>query len=137
MGEPDSALYLRVREDTMIDKLYDMIGGSRTITAAMERFYEKVLEDDRLRHFFGQTDMEHLRSRQVMFISMLLGGQIYTGKDIRVAHAQARNEGLNDAHFDLFLKHFRAALEEVGVKPENAEKLMKLVDSKRSAVVNA
>ncbi len=43
---------------------------------------------------------------------------------------------LNDAHFDLFLKHFRVALEEVGVKPENAEKIMKRLESKRGTVLN-
>jgi truncated hemoglobin YjbI len=34
-----------------------------------------------------------------------------------------------------FLNHFRAALEEVGVKPENAEKVMKRLESKRGAVL--
>ena len=121
---------------TMIEDLYDLIGGQQTIKAATERFYERVLEDDTLRHFFGQTDMAHLRSRQVMFISMLLGGRVYTGRDIRDAHANSRDQGLTDAHFDLFLKHFRAALEEVGVEPENAEKVMKPLESKRKAVID-
>ena len=107
----------------MIDKLYDLVGGRHTISAATERFYQKVLEDESLKHFFSGTDMDHLRSRQVMFVSMLLGRGEYTGKDIRSAHAPARSQGLNDAHFDTFLKHFRAALEEVGVDPENAEKV--------------
>jgi len=70
-----------------------------------------------------------------MFISMLLGGRVYT-KNIHDAHARSRDHGLNDAHFDLFLKHFRAALEEVGVKPENAEKIMKRLESKRGAVLD-
>jgi truncated hemoglobin YjbI len=43
-----------------------------------------------------------------MFISMLVGGRIvYTGKDIHAAHAHAREQGLNDRHFDRFLSHFR------------------------------
>ena len=120
----------------MIDKLYDLVGGRSTISAATERFYRRVLEDDSLRHFFSGTDMDHLRSRQLMFISMLVGGGEYRGKDIRSAHAQARSQGLNDAHFDAFLNHFRAALEEVGVKPENAEQVMKLVDNKRRTVLD-
>ncbi len=52
------------------------------------------------------------------------------------ADARSRDHGLNDAHFDLFLKHFRVALEEVGVKPENAEKIMKRLESKRGTVLN-
>jgi truncated hemoglobin YjbI len=43
---------------------------------------------------------------------------------------------LNDTHFDTFLKHFGGALEEVGVKDEKSEKVMKLLESRRSAVLN-
>jgi hemoglobin len=121
----------------MIENLYDLIGGQKTVTAAIDRFYEKVLADENLRHFFKQTDMAHLRSRQVMFVSMLLGATVYTGKDIHSAHAAARNHGLNDAQFDLFLAHFRAALEEVGVEPENAAKVMKPLESKRKAILGS
>jgi len=120
----------------MIENLYELIGGHETIKAATERFYEKVLYDQDLRHFFSNVDIANLRSRQVMFVSMLLGGRVYTGKDIRDAHARLRDHGLNGAHFDLFLRHFRAALEEVGVEPENVDKVMKPLESKRSAVLN-
>jgi len=122
-------------EDTMIEDLFDLIGGRSVIEAATELFYDKVLHDDSLRHFFEGVDVAHLRSRQAMFISMLLGGRVYTGKNIHDAHARSRDHGLNDAHFDLFLKHFRVALEEVGVKPENAEKVMKRLESKRGTVL--
>jgi hemoglobin len=121
----------------MIDDLYDLIGGRQTIWAATESFYRRVLADDRLSHFFASTDMTHLRARQSMFISMLLGGRIvYTGKDIAAAHAGARGLGLNGTHFDIFLKHFSEALEEVGVKADKTEKVMKLLESKRDAVLN-
>ena len=129
--------FLPREKEPLIENLFELIGGRQTIQAATERFYEKVLEDDRLRHFFKSADMAHLRSRQVMFLSMLFGGGVYTGKDIHSVHDRAREHGLNDAHFDLFLQHFRAALEEVGVKPENAEKIMKPLERKRKAVLDA
>ena len=121
----------------MIDDLYDLIGGSRTIRAATESFYRRVLEDETLRHFFNSTNMEEQMARQSMFISMLLGGRVvYTGKEIGASHARAREQGLNDGHFDKFLVHFRAALAEVGVKPDRAEKVMKLLEAKRGLVLN-
>ena len=105
----------------MIDQLYDLIGGRPTIAAATESFYRRVLEDETLRHFFDSADMAHLREGQSMFISMLLGGRIvYTGKKIDAAHATARFKGLTDKHFDRFL--FRAALAEVGVKPDKPKR---------------
>ncbi len=120
----------------MIEDLYDLIGGRATIDAATELFYAKILQDETLRHFFERVDMAHLRSRQAMLISMLLGGRVYTGKNIRDAHAGSRDHGLNHAHFDLFLQHFRAALEEVGVKPENAAKVVTRLESKRGTVLD-
>jgi hemoglobin len=121
----------------MIDDLYELIGGKRTVWAATESFYRRVLQDESLRQFFVPADVPHLRARQSMFISMLLGGQVvYTGKEIGAAHARAREQGLTDKQFDAFLKHFRAALDEVGVAPEKAEKVLKLLEGKRGTVLN-
>jgi hemoglobin len=113
----------------MIDDLYDLIGGRQTVWAATESFYRRVVADESVSHFFKSADMAHLRAGQSMFISMLLGGRV-------AAHAQSREQGLNDIHFDAFLKHFRAAPEEVGVKANKAEKVMKLLERKRGAVLN-
>jgi hemoglobin len=124
-------------EESMIEDLYELIGGRGTIESATERFYEKILQDENLRHFFEGVDMADLRSRQAMFVSMLLGGRVYTGKNIREAHARSRDHGLNDQHFNQFLEHFRAALEEVGVKPENAEEVRKRLESKRGIVLES
>ena len=121
----------------MIEDLFDLVGGNNTVGAAIESFYDRVLADDRLRPFFKRTDMAHLRARQSMFVSMLLGGQVvYTGKDVHEAHAGARNHGLNDSHFDLFLAHFRDALEEAGVNTKEAEKVIKLLEDRRNVVLN-
>ena len=121
----------------MIDELYNLIGGKQTVWAATESFYRRVLADDTLSPFFATADMAQLRARQSMFISMLLGGKVvYTGKDIASAHARAREQGLNDGHFDRFLKHFREALHEVGVQSDKVEKVTKLLKSRRSAVLN-
>jgi truncated hemoglobin YjbI len=120
----------------MIEDLFELVGGPSTVTAATERFYERVLQDDNLRQFFESVDMAQLRSRQAMFVSMLLAGTVYTGKNIHDAHASSRHHGLNDVHFNLFLDHFRAALEEVGVKAENAEIIRKRLESQRGTVLD-
>jgi hemoglobin len=121
----------------LIEDLYDLIGGRQTVGAATESFYRRVFADDTLRPFFKSTDMAQLCARQSMFISLLLGGRVvYTGKDIHPAHAHAREQGLNDGHFDRFLRHFREALNEAGVEADKVEKVMKLLESRRNAVLN-
>lgn len=119
-----------------LDDLYETIGGNGAVEKAIEIFYRKVLEDENLRRFFQSTDMAHLRAGQSMFVSMLLGGQlVYTGKNINAAHEVARVQGLTAEHLDAFLKHFRSAIDEVGVAPDNAEKLMTLLERQRTAVL--
>jgi truncated hemoglobin YjbI len=139
-GELESStpeqLVSRFQEGFMIDSLYETIGGRRTVSAAVESFYRRVLADITVRHFFSGVNMEHLRTRQSMFVSMLLGGQIvYTGREITTAHAGSREQGLNDTHFDTILLHFRASLEEVGVDPEKVEKIIVLLEGTRNAVL--
>lgn len=120
----------------MIDELYESIGGRDVIRTAVESFYRRVLADESLRSFFDSTDMAHLRAGQSMFLSMLVGGQVvYTGKEMGVAHSGARARGMTGEHFETFLRHFRAALDEIGVKPEKTEKIVNLLETKRNIVL--
>jgi hemoglobin len=122
----------------VIGELYSLIGGRKTVKAATECFYAKVFADDTLRPFFKSTDMAQLRARQSMFVSMLLGGRVaYKGKDIHAAHERARKQGLNDGHFDRFISHFRDALKEVGVDGDKVTKVIKLLENRRSVVLNS
>lgn len=45
--------------------LYDKLGGPEALEAAVDLFYEKVLDDDRLKHFFEGTNMMRLVIKQV------------------------------------------------------------------------
>jgi truncated hemoglobin YjbI len=120
----------------MADTLYETIGGRRKLNAAVELFYQKVLADESIRPFFEKVGMDHLRERQSMFVSMLLGGKVvYTGRDIHAAHEQPRKIGMNQSHFDIFLKYFRESLEEVGVLPERVDKIITLLEASRDAVL--
>jgi hemoglobin len=120
----------------MADTIYETIGGRLRIKAAVELFYGRVFADPSVRHFFEGVDMQGLHARQSMFVSMLLGGKIvYTGKDVREAHANSRMKGLTDVHFDTLLKHFRAALEEIQIQPDKVVKIMTLLEGTRDAVL--
>ena len=120
----------------MIDKLYDKIGGSATINKLVQIFYDRVLADPRLSPFFQQTDMAALRAQQAMFISMLLGGsRSFNGRDLTTAHTVARAQGLNDAHFDALLEHFRESLPQVGVAEDYVREILVLLEGTRNAVL--
>ena len=120
----------------MIDRLYDKIGGSATINKLVEIFYDRVLADPRLGPFFPQTDMATLRARQAMFVSMLVGGsRSFNGRDLTTAHAGARAQGLNDAHFDALLEHFAESLQQLDVAEDYTREILALLEGTRNAVL--
>jgi hemoglobin len=38
--------------------LYEKLGGAAAVDLAVEKFYEKVLADERVQRFFTPTDMQ-------------------------------------------------------------------------------
>jgi hemoglobin len=120
----------------MIDRLYERVGGSQTIKRLVDRFYDRVLADPQLAPFFPHTDMNALRAKQVMFITMLMGRtRTFSGRSLTTAHADARAQGLNDGHFDSLLEHFRLALGDVGVGDDYSRELVDLVETTRNDVL--
>jgi hemoglobin len=99
--------------------VYDLLGGSSAVDAAVALFYRKVLADGRVSEFFAGVDMERQIRKQKAFLTMVLGGPVaYTGKDMRAAHAPLVARGLSDSHYDIVVEHLGATLTELGVAPE-------------------
>ena len=94
--------------------IFDRIGGDDTVRAAVDLFYDKILDDPSLVGYFDGVDIPHLRVHQRAFISAALGGpEEYSGPSIRSIHAGLR---VTDAAFDAFVVHLTATLKELGVQ---------------------
>lgn len=107
--------------------LYDRLGGEAAVQSAVELFYEKVLSDGRINHFFDHTDMASQRARHTAFLTMAFGGpNAYEGKDLEAAHAPLTAKGLNAGHFDAFAENLQVTLEQLGVEPDLAAEVMKI-----------
>ena len=120
----------------MIDRLYEKIGGSKTINELVQLFYDRVLADPRLGPFFQHTDTAALRAQQAMFITMLLGRtRSFNGRDLKTAHAGARAKGLTDEHFDALLGHFKTSLQELDVAEDYTCEIVALLETTRDAVL--
>jgi len=103
----------------MSESLYEKIGGTAAVEAAVDIFYRKVLEDNSINQFFDNTDMNAQRAKQMSFLTMAFGGpNNYSGIQMREAHAPLVEKGLNEAHFGAVAGHLQATLEELKV-PEN------------------
>src|SRR5689334_20728688 len=61
-------------EGEPMDSLYERIGGENAILAAATIFYDKVLSDPSVSHFFAGLDMDQQVRKQVAFMSWAFGG---------------------------------------------------------------
>jgi hypothetical protein len=81
--------------------IYQRIGGEAAISAAVDRFYERVLDDPTLSHFFSGVSMARLKAHQFGFLSQALGGpKQYSGAVILSGtHTNWRNLVVEEHHF--------------------------------------
>lgn len=117
--------------------LYEQLGGEAALDEAVERFYRKMLADERVAHFFDDTDMDQQIAKQKGFLTMVLGGpNNYTGKDMREGHKHLIERGLNDTHVDIVIEHLGATLKELGASDEQIQQVADLANSVRDDVLN-
>lgn len=117
--------------------IYEQIGGEKSIDAAVERFYRKVLGDERISRFFDDVEMQTQMSKQRAFLTMVLGGpNNYTGRDMRASHQRLVAMGLNDEHFDAVVEHLGRTLAELGVPANLIAQIAAIAESVRNDVLN-
>lgn len=121
----------------MSQNLFEKIGGAPAVDAAVDLFYRKVLSDDTISQFFDDVDMDEQRGKQKAFLTMVFGGpNEYSGKDLRTAHKQLVQKGLNDSHFNAVAVHLEATLEELGVPSDLVNEVMTVAASTRDDVLD-
>ena len=117
--------------------LYDDLGGAAAVTAALDKFYPKILADPRTSPFFEGVNIEGLKRRVEPFMAMAMGGpNNYHGPTLRQSHAHLVSKGLDDSVFDAFLGHFEDVMKELGVPAEKIAEVMPLFHGARSDVLN-
>ena len=121
--------------DLRANSLYQKLGGKAAVDAAVESFYQKVLADDRIKHFFDDVNMDKQRRKQKEFLSAAFGGPIaYAGKDLRQAHANIH--GLNESHFNAVAENLQKTLLELNLSKELIDQVMAIAASTKDAVLN-
>jgi hemoglobin len=92
---------------------YERIGGAPAVSAVVDRFYQRLLDDPDLAHFFTTVDLPRLKRHQVLLISQVLGGPAeYSGRELGEAHAGLHITGPD---FKGVVTHLIDVLREVNV----------------------
>ncbi len=116
--------------------LFEQIGGTVAVNAAVDIFYTKVLADDTISHFFRWTHMRSQLAMQKDFLAYVFGGpQAYSGKNMREAHAHLVERGLNEHHFRTLMVHLAATLHELGVPEHLIVQVIAIAESNRHDVL--
>ena len=118
--------------------LFEKLGGTDAVNAAVDKFYDKVLTDDRIKHFFKDVDMDRQAKHQKQFLTYALGGAPdYPGKTMRNAHKRlVEDMGLSDEHFDAVLENLGKTLKELGVSNDLISDAVSIAESTRNDVLN-
>ncbi len=100
--------------------LYEKLGGKDAVDIAVDKFYEYILKDERIKHFFEKVDMKKQRGHQKAFLTYAFGGvSDYDGKSMRESHKHLVKEmGLNSEHFDAVVENLVKTLKELGISDE-------------------
>lgn len=119
-----------------MSNLFEQIGGTAAVDAAVDKFYRRVLSDDRINAFFDGVDMERQAAKQKAFLTMAFGGpHNYTGLDMKNGHAHLVAKGLNDSHFDAVVADLGATLKEMGVADDLIAQVAAIAETTREDVL--
>jgi hemoglobin len=121
-----------------VNTFYDDIGGHETIRKIVARFYVGVAEDEVLRPLYPEADLGPAEERFRMFLEQYWGGPTtYSERRghprLRMRHAPFPVTPLAKEHW---LLHFRAALDEANLPPEQDAQFWDYVTHAAQFMVN-
>lgn len=113
--------------------IYDSIGGTEAVSAAVDDFYVRLTTDPELARYFSGTDLNRLKAHQRAFITAAVGGpDLYRGRDMAAAHAGL---AISNAHFDRVVDHLVATLRHLGVPGETITEVGSTLGTLRADIV--
>ncbi|WP_267643212.1 group I truncated hemoglobin [Haloarchaeobius amylolyticus] len=113
--------------------LYEQLGGEEGISAVVDSFYDRVLADDRVAHFFEDTDMQQQRAHQTQFLSSVAGGPVtYSGEEMDEAHDHL---DIHQEHFEVIAELLEETMVEFDVDEDDRQAVLDAVAQYEDAIV--
>lgn len=115
--------------------LYDRLGGEESIEAVVSEFYDRVMADELVNHYFEDVDMQQQIAHQAQFISSVTGGPVeYSGEDMYAAH---EGMGITEEEFNAIAGHLDDALVEFDVPEGDRDAVLQDIGSYEGDIVGA
>jgi len=132
--------------------LFDRLGREQGLTAIVEDFTSRVLEDPRVNWerkgvkrggILGRddsvawtvtpTNVARLKTHLVQFLALATGGPAkYDGKDIKAAHGGMR---IGNPEFDAVIGDLKASLDKLRIPDKEQKELLAIIESTRPQIV--
>jgi hemoglobin len=111
----------------------DLRNDATTIRTAVDLFSERMLAEPSIAPAFAGVDLGSLRRHQRAFVVQALGGaSVYSGRDMRSAHAGL---AIDDAQFTTACTLLARSLRDSGVADDVVERAMTDIERLRPVIV--
>lgn len=117
--------------------MFEKLGGAEAIDATVDKFFVKILDDDRITPFLEGIDIKKQALQLKMFLTYEFGGLVsHSGKSMRAAHQGLVDElGLSDDHFDAVVENLVETLVEMNVSDDLVAEVVTMVEGMRDDVL--
>jgi hemoglobin len=113
--------------------LYQRLGGYPAIKAVVDDFVGNVAADRRINRFFANSDIPRLKRNLVDQICAGTGGScVYTGRDMKTAHA---GMGVRGKDFGALVEDLQKTLRKFKVPKKEQGELLAILGPMRSDIV--
>jgi hemoglobin len=121
----------------MADSLFDRVGGLRFFVTLVERFYDAVAEDPRLRPIYPD-DLSGPRRHLALFLAQYWGGPTTYNQErghprLRMRHAPF---AVGPAERDAWLEHMLASLSSSSASDADKAELRDYFETAATALIN-
>ncbi|KAF4673878.1 hypothetical protein FOL46_006286 [Perkinsus olseni] len=116
------------------DLLYRKVGEAKGVAKFMERLYDLICIDTRIKKFFQGKDVNKVKKSQTVFFTEVLGGDNkWKGRSIPEIH---KGMNVDDYHFDCLLMNAEKALSGLGVEEDTIDEVLVVLEGFRAEVLN-
>jgi truncated hemoglobin YjbI len=115
------------------DALFKNLGGVEGMQKFLDRVYDLIVVDARLKKFFQGRNLVAIKEAQRIYITELIGGpKIYKGRALDEVH---KGLGVDDYLFDCFLMDCEKALSGLGLEDQTIDEVLVVLEPVRAPVI--
>lgn len=117
----------------MAETIFQRCGGFATVRKVISSFYEKVLDEESLQHYFRDVDMRRLIDHQTKFIAAMMGGPAsYSDDALQRVHARL---DISQSDYRLVADLLRETLEDFGLNKADVEAVYGEITAREPLIV--